>query len=260
MEGRRGFAAALAAFVPLALCAQTGKLVNLDTGHVAAPGKAELKLNGRFFGGDEGMTYGTLELAFGLQPEWGAGIRGSFGRFKTFQGNGFQVRHGGSDLEAYVRYAPALASGLAITGGVSLPNTPAQDQAFATGSVVYALPIEASGSKFYIGARGVFRSDSTIVGIGGGFDAGLGYGLHLVGDVTGIVSGDNTYSTATGTLQRRAVWGVGLRYQTPTMSRELYDLSLEAGVTNGIGGTTGFSLTPSLGNSIGIYAGVTVRF
>lgn len=260
MEGRRALAAIVAATAPLACMAQGAlKLVNMDTGSILAPGKTSLKLEGRFFGGNESNSYGTLEFDLGLQPEWGFGLRSSFGKVKGFAGPGFLIRYGGTDVEGFVRYKPATLMGLSLQGGLSVPNTPAQDQAFATAAINYELPLQnTQGAAFYVGTRGVFREGSNLIGIGGGFSASLGMGLDLVGDFTGIVTGQNTYSTTTGQRIRTAIYGVGLRYQTP--SAGLYDISWNAGVTNGYGGTTGFSLTPGLGSSVAFYAGLSVRF
>jgi hypothetical protein len=232
------------------------KLVNVDTN--AVPARNSLSLHGdvRVFGGSEKQAYGHVELNAGLEKGFGVVIRSTFSKFSTFNGAGFDIRHGGSDIEGMLKYSVPSMPNLMIAGGISLPNTPAQNQAFGTAEAVYGFP--TANATFYLGARGAFRQDSSIVGISGGFDARLGQGMDLVGDVTGIVSGRNTYSTNDGGLQRRPVYGVALRFSPQTTSRQ--QLSFDVGITNGIGGTTGFSLTPSLGNSFGFMLGATLRY
>jgi autotransporter-associated beta strand protein len=112
--------------------------------------------------------------------------------------------------------------------------------------------------SLFVGAKGAFRKDSTLTGLSAGFDAALGQGLHLIGDGTVLVSGNNTYSTATANRERRGTYGVALRYTPPGQQRNPF--SVDLGITNAIGTTTAFSMTPALGNNIGFYAAATVRF
>lgn len=233
-----------------------GKLVNLDTAAVPAANTSLFRADFRGFGGDEKTGYGTAELSFGLQQGWGAIIRGSFAGFRTFHGPGFDIRHGGTDIEGLVRYAVPTIPNLTIAAGASIPNTPAQDSPFLTSEIIYGIPNQ--GVDLYIGAKGVFRRDSTIAAVAGGFNAHLAEGFSVVGDITLPFTGRNTYSTSTGANQRRAIYGAALRYMPTTTTREQW--SIDLGVTNGTGGTTGFSLTPALGNSVGVFAAATVRF
>lgn len=80
--------------------------------------------------------------------------------------------------------------------------------------------------------------------------------LSVVGDVTGLLSGDNSYSPLTGELVRQMVWGAGLRY---TLSRGAHEMSVEVGATNGLGSSTGLSMTPGLGGSTSVYAALSYR-
>jgi hypothetical protein len=82
----------------------------------------------------------------------------------------------------------------------------------------------------------------------------LGGRVSLVGDYTPLLSGDNTRDTITGGLMRRDVYGVAIRFETAD-ERFLLDL----GYTNGVGSTTGFSLTPGLGGSGAFYLSVRAR-
>ena len=232
------------------------KLINLDTPTIPAQNTAWARADVRVLGSNEKTTYGSLEVGAGLGSGLGLIVRGSAGKFSDFVQPTFTIRHGGSDIEAMLKYSSPMLSGLALAGGVSLPNTPAQNNAFFTGEALYQLPV--TGADIYLGAKGVFRQDSTIVGLAAGFSVHAGPGLDLIGDFTGIVTGNNTYSTSTGALQRRPVYGLGLRFNTFVVPKQT--ITVEGGITNGIGGTTGFSLTPGLGNSVGAYLSASVRF
>src|SRR5207244_767126 len=74
--------------------------------------------------------------------------------------------------------------------------------------------------------------------------------VHLVGDWTGIVSGDNTLSTANATRKHKGIWGAALRMSSDGANGH-FDLDL--GYGNATGSTTGTSLTPGLGNASGFY-------
>lgn len=233
------------------------KLINVDTGAILAPNTSSLRLYGRFFGMDEKIAYGGVQFDTGLQPEWGLTVRGSFARFASFTaGNGTIIRHGGSDIEALVRFAPASLKCVTLSLGGSLPNTPAQDQAFLTGSAILNHPFEKG--SFYFGGSGVFREDSSLIGISGGVSFQLSEELAIIGDATAVVSGENTYNTSNASEERRHVFGLGLRFTPRGMGSRL--ASFDLGITNGIGGSTGFALTPALGRSYAFFAGATVRF
>jgi hypothetical protein len=232
------------------------KLINLDTTAIPPLNSAWARADVRVFGSSEKTTYGGLEVGAGLAKGLGLILRGAAGQFSDFPQPGFTIRHGGSDIEAMLKYSPPELNGLSLSAGVSQPNTPAQKNAFFTGEALYRLPI--TGADVYLGAKGAFRNNSSIVGISGGFSAHAAPGLDFIGDVTGIITGNNTFSTSTGNKLRRAVYGLGLRFSTFVVPKQ--SLTFEAGITNGIGNTTGFSLTPALGNTIGFYLSAGMKF
>lgn len=265
-EHARGAATALAALICTSACyAQLvpgatnpgPKLINIDTEWVPAMNSWSLRGDIRGFGQDEKTLYGSLELNGGFSNGFGVAVRGTVSKFLNLVTPGFTIRHGGSDMEAMLKYAPAQVKGLMVGAGVSLPNTPAQNNAFATAEAMYHAP--TTGVDVYLGAKGVFRKDSTLAGICGGFDAHIAQGTDFIGDLTVPVTGHNTYSTSTGAQERHVVYGAALRF-TPQMVQMRQNVSFDLGVTNGLGGTTGFSLTSALGNSIGIYAAATIRY
>jgi hypothetical protein len=235
----------------------SSRLVNVDTTWVPAQNHAELRADVRAFGGNEKTAYVDAELSLGLSAGFGLTVRGSFARFLNFNQPGFTVRHGGSDFEALLKYAVPQSGGLMIAGGISAPNTPAQNTPFGVAEAAYKFPI--NGADLYLGAKGAFRSNSTQVGAYAGLDARLSPGFDFIADFTAPFTGNNTYSTSSGNGQRRVVYGAGFRFE-PLQQGNGTKFNIDLGITNGIGGTTGFSLTPALGNSIGVYGGVGVRF
>lgn len=256
----------VSALIMIAVCAgaqsepyhadKTTKLVDMDTPLVLEGGKFEALGQVRVFGGDEKQAYGHVELNGGLGHNLGFVLRSSFSGNNTFHGNGFDIRHGGSDFEGMLKYQVPELPNLAFEGGLAYPNTPAQKHVFGTGQVVYE--IQANPVNFYVGARGVAGPHSNLAGIGAGLSAAVTPEFELFGDATWVFTGENTYSTTDGSLQRRSVYGVGVRYTGAVTGGPNY--SIEVGASNAIGGTTGFSLTPALGSNIGFYASVRVRF
>lgn len=231
------------------------KLVNMDTGAIPALNVVRLSNYGRFFGGNESLVYTGLQIDTGLAASWGLTVRGSFAKFKSFAAPTATIRHGGSDFETLVRYSVPTMQGVTVSLGSSVPNTPAQNKPFATAGVVFKAP--STKANLYVGASGVFRKDSTLIGLSGGAQAWLSPELSFVADVTLVTTGNNTFSTTTAQRQRRHVFGAGLRFSpnSPTLNA-----TIDVGVTNAIGGTSGFALTPALGKSMALYIAGTVRF
>lgn len=245
----------------LAFCQASGgseRLINLDPAGPVAPGKMRADVSFAFHKKDEARTYMSASAGFGLSPGWEVGLRTSGARRGNFAGTGFTINTGGRDFELYAKYAVAAVPGLTVTGGVSFPDTPAQDKQFVTAAAMYALPSEGQSHRLYVGAKAAMRADSNIWAVCGGFSAPIGSGIELVGDVTGIVRGNNTISTTSGARTKRAVFGVGLRY-TPKLAEGAPGASVTLGLSNGLGSTTGFSLSPALGGSMALTLGVSVR-
>lgn len=217
-----------------------------------------LDVRSTFFRSAEDRTYLSMDFGIGLQPRWEAGLRGTFASV-GFAKSPAAIRTGGSDFEFYVRHSVEQVDGLALMGGISFPNTPAQNQPFGTFGVSYSFKTPEYGPAFTIGGRGVLRQDSSIVGLSAGLKFGFSQGWELFGDITGIVHGNNTRDTATGAAMRRALWGAGLRYNLQSMGKAGYDGSIYMMVTNALGMTTGTSLSPSLGDRPALAIGFSVR-
>lgn len=242
--------------VPSSVLADEG-LVNTDKGRITEVGAWNLNVRGTFHRNEEDRTYMSFGLNFGLMEGWDVGARvttAPVGFAKTT----LPIRTGGSDIELYVRHSPKELQGVTLGAGIAFPNTPAQDKPFLTYSGAYEFPVEGSQIRFFLGARGVARSDSSIFGISGGFAAPFGEGFELVGDITAIVSGVNTLDVNNGDKIRRAVYGLGLRY-TPKTVDQNFQGSFFFGFTNGLGLTTGTSLSSSLSNRPALTLGVSIR-
>ena len=232
--------------------AGSARLVNVESATTTLKGSVSVGADVRFFDHPEEITYASAELRYGFMSNLELGIRGTAGGTRAFTtSSGPTVFHGGHDAELFGKYhvgtfGPVNVSAL---GGISFPNTPAQGSSAGTVSGIAAMRF---GERItgYLNPRAVFVSGNSIVGIGVGGSVRVADNLHLVGDWTGIVSGDNTRSTADGSRIRRDVWGVALRFSHPS---ESYSVDVDLGWGNATGPTTGFSLTPGLGDASGLY-------
>lgn len=230
-----------------------------QSGSDIKPARAwSLDVRGSFFRNAEDRTYMSMDLGFGLVPRWEVGLRGAFASV-SFAKAPAAIRTGGSDLEVYVRHSPEQCEKLSLLAGISLPNTPAQNQAFGTFGASYKLATPDFGPTVSIGARGVLRQDSSIMGLSAGLNYSFGPGWEMFGDITGIVHGDNTRDTGTGAAMRRALWGAGLRYNFKSFGEAGVDGSIYMMVTNALGMTTGTSLSPGLGDRPALAIGFSIR-
>lgn len=232
-----------------------GRLINLDTPTVVAPKTFEFAADLRVFGSREDNVYGAIEARYGLQEQIEVLLRFVGGVQKTFFGPGFRMNYGGRDFEAAVKYRFEELPHAAVMVGFSAPRTPAQKEVVATAQFLYHREL-GSRTTIYFTPKAVFVEDNPLVGIGGGASVRISDNLEAVGDIAGIVAGNNTRSIFTGAKQRREVWGVVIRY---TPFREQDHLSVSVGATNGMGITTGTSLTPGLGGSTAFTLGITYR-
>lgn len=245
--------------IGIALAAISATVAFAQSGSEEKPaGTWNLDVRGSFFRNTEDRTYLSFDFGLGVQPRWDVGLRGTFASV-GFGNTIAPIRSGGSDFELFVRHRVVQFDGLSLMGGVSFPNTPAQNQPFATFRADYALKKPEFGPAFTIGARGVLRQDSSIVGISAGLNFGFADNWELFGDITGIVHGDNTRDTRTGQALRRALWGAGVKYNLRSTGAAGYDGSIYLAVTNALGLTTGTSLSTSLGDRPALTIGFSLR-
>lgn len=235
------------------------QLVTLETPETVARHEFSPHVDVRFFDSPESITYESLSFRYGLASNLEVGIRGTNGTTHQLSlPAGGSILYGGRDVEIFGKYALGTMHGLrvGVMGGVSSPDTPAQNQATGTAGLMASMGFGGKATV-YLNPRAVFIDHNTIVGIGGGASYAFSDHVALVGDYTGIVSGDNTRDTSTGALKRRDVWGVALRFSSPTSGNGRLDLDL--GYTNATGTTTGFSLRPGLGESSAFFVALRVR-
>jgi hypothetical protein len=235
-----------------------GALVNLEGPSVAEPRTVAGHVDARFFNHPEGITYTSLSIRYGLFHHLEVGLRGATGATQALLlPGGGSILHGGQDAELYGKYDVGSFGNvrLAISGGVSSPDTPAQSQGVATASGSASIKLHDRVTA-YLNPRAVFIEDNTIVGVGAGASIRVSDHVHIVGDWTTIVSGENTRDTITGARKRGNVWGAALRFSSPTDNGHV---DFDIGYGNGTGSTTGFSLTPGLGNSAGFYFALHAR-
>lgn len=235
-----------------------GDLANTSTASINEPRAWTIDFRGNFHRNAEDRTYASVGFRYGLQPGWELGARGSFAAVGNSNSPAV-IRTGGRDLEFYARYAPTEINRLVLMGGVSFPNTPSQDQPFATFAATYGLPTQDGRFNVYVGGRGVLRSDSSLVGVSGGAEVTVADNFQVFGDITGIVHGNNTRDTVTGLEMRQAVWGLGVRYNFMSTSEDGLNGSIFALFGNGLGTTTGMSLSSALGNRPALTVGFSLR-
>ncbi|RYG36332.1 hypothetical protein EON81_10070 [bacterium] len=228
-------------------------LVNTDTGLVLPKGVWEATLDGRFFGEKESNGYGGIRGYYGLGNDLGISLKGAFGGRKTFTGNGFAVRYGGTDIEAQLRYQIRNIPALSIAAGVALPDTPAQDKAFFTAAVNYGLRYEELG--IFVGARGQYRDGNSLTALTLGAEYAFNPEWSVLGDVAFVVDGENSFSSANARRQKTTTFGAAVRY-TPAGSR---NMSYLLGLTNAIGSTTGFSNSASFSGATGLFVGFNFK-
>lgn len=230
--------------------------INLDTPASPRTGDGSVLLDVRSFGSVESNTSGTLQLGYGVRDNLEVVLRGVLAAKKDFTGAGFTIRHGGTDIELMAKMRPPKSPNWAGTLGLSYPQTTAPSQTFVTTQLLYERPVGRIVT-IQFAPKGVFGGSRSLVGIGGGARVRLGGSLELVGDITGIVSGNNTNSVLTGATTRSEVWALGLRYRPAKAKREF---CVDLAVTNGLGGTTAMSMTPGLSGSAAVMLGVIYGF
>ncbi len=230
-------------------------LVNLQTPVLLAPSKSAASVDLRYIGGYDKDLRGNLWVGYGVAKNFEIDLAGSFEQWKTvnFENGGF-IRFGGTDEELSLRYQTPLP-GLTVQGGADYVQTPAQGHHLATSlgaSYGYALIAKL---RLYANPRAEFLDNNSLFGLGLGAVYEFCPKLSLMADWTPILAGDNDISTASLSRSRVQLYSVGVR-----LSGLVQNGSLDFGVTNSNGITTGSSLTPTLGDSPALFARFTYRF
>ncbi|MEZ0324435.1 MAG: hypothetical protein ACAH95_00890 [Fimbriimonas sp.] len=230
---------------------QSAYLISGSTSTVPIKGQFEIRLDGRFFKGDENNTYIGANLIYGLGDGLAIAINGGFAPKKTQMFGLVGIRTGGNDFEVQAKYRIKEFPGLALALGISAPSTPKQTNTFITGRATFGG--EFKGLSAYAGVAGVFKSDANLAAITFGGESTPNNGFSIVGELNLIVSGNNTFDRS-GNLKRVSTYGLAARYRMPN---DPTGTSIMIGWTNALGSTTGFSLSPGLNNSGALFLGVT---
>lgn len=117
------------------------------------------------------------------------------------------------------------------------PATPARNTPCLTLSGS-AAAYKAGGLEFTINPKAALFRHNSLIGIGMGVSSRVTEEWSLAADYTPLVAGDNTRDTADGSMIRRALYGVSVRY-----SGLKGGMTVDLGWTNATGGTTGAALT-----------------
>ena len=90
----------------------------------------------------------------------------------------------------------------------------------------------------------------TLVSLGGGVNHQFNEDWAIMGDLQGPISGNNTFDLTKGIGIQSPVWGIAARY-SPAIYKD--KISLDVGVTNGLGRTTLYSAQPAVSGSTAFY-------
>jgi hypothetical protein len=230
-------------------------LTGLTTPSVLNPGRSEFGFQLNAFGGFDKLSRSGLSYAAGFAKNWEASIAGTFGKESsvTLADRGI-IDYGGSAGELLLKYRLPTTVESSLEIGIGYSHTPAQlgrIEALLGGSVGWSL-----GQRFrvYANPKLVGLEGNPLAAMGLGVVLDVTQGIQVFGDYTPILSGNNTISSADGSPQRTALYAVGIR-----LADFLPRLSIDLAYTNVIGETFGDSLTPSLGNTGGMYIGLSYR-
>jgi len=231
-------------------------LVNITTPAILAPREMALGVDVRVFGDKENATYFGPSLRIGASPNWEFGVNSALAQFKRYTTSaGTTISYGGTDVELTAKYATRQSGKYALSYqfGLGMPHTPSQVSPVMTAGIAGSYS-PCSYLDLYINPRTSLITDNAIVGLGVGAKLKLAKGFSLIGDYTAIIGGANTIALSTGTPRSHDVYGAALRY-TPGKGQ----FSIDLGYSNGIGSTTGSSLTPGLGNDGAFYLSLNMR-
>jgi hypothetical protein len=210
-----------------------------------------LKLGVGVFGKDEKSTYGNFEVGSRLGDHYQVRLGVNGAPFKTFAGSGFNVRHGGSDVELFGSYRADKGTPFEVGAGIDLPNTPSRTSAVFTylGKVGLA---QAKGFDLWVDGYGFIGDDPiSMLGLGMAFDVARDLKLEASGGFA--AAGNNSVDTSSGTPNRVGVYSFGLSY---LQGKSKYSIAL----TDQSGWTTAMAASPTLAGSLGVRISYEVKF
>ncbi len=236
--------------------AKDSDLPGLTTPTILDKDKGQVGLQINTFGGSDNLFRTGVSLGYGLGNNLQAILAGTFAKNDTFGlAGGGSINYGGSAGDFILKFGMPGSYQSSFQIGIGYSQTPAQDKR-AEGLVgVSAGTNIGDGFRIYVNPKFVALNDNSLFGVSVGAIVDISSGISLYGDWTPLFDGDNTLSTADGSPNRQSLYAVGFRFAKLTPG-----LSIDVAYTNMVGATSGFSLTPSLGNTGGLYVGLTYGF
>ena len=231
------------------------KLLSLTTPSLLSKGETSLGLAFRGFGGSDKLLYTDVSAGYGLSQGLNLEFLGDFASDGSYTSGNGSIRYGGSDGEVRLRYKLPFSIPASVQTGLAYSATPAQEHRVAAtvgASFGYSLGNHIS---IYAEPKAVILDTNSLVGLGLGATVGVTHGVELIGEWTPMLSGRNSIGTQTLGRDQVELYGVGLRF-----TNLVRGWTLDVGYTNSTGSTTGFSLTPALGNTGGLLIGGSYRF
>ncbi len=231
-------------------------LVNIDTPEIPLKGKMHLNIDHRPFGSLENISYTNIGLEYGLSSRSALVLRGG-GAVRRFSIFGLApVVHGGREIEAALRIQTKTSGGyrMALQGGILLPDARPEGKLGIGGEVLFSKQFGSRTTLFF--TPKVLLGQTTLVTLGGGVEFKIDQNLSVFGDLQGAIVGNNGVNTNTSNTIQKEVWGLGVRYNPSAWRNRI---SLDMGITNGLGRSMGLSVRDGLGGSSAFYFGVSLR-
>jgi hypothetical protein len=228
------------------------RLINLDTGVTLSQGHWYLSSDFRSFDEPESETHGDFEARYGLSEDWEVGLAYAFSEQRLHDTGRVLLRHGGTSLDLKARHPlkQTRRAAVAVSMGLELPNTPAQDEPhFHAG-----LPISwrvTSNVTAHVVPELVFLRDNTLFALGLGVEGRISDHLRLLGEWTPLLDGQNTRDRF-GMLAKDNIWGAAVRL----LPGDNDEVTIDLGVTNATGRAMSLSFEPGLLDSAAFYGAV----
>ncbi|HVT13070.1 MAG TPA: hypothetical protein VHE55_12470 [Fimbriimonadaceae bacterium] len=215
--------------------------------------KGDLTLTGGRFARYESLDYGSAALTYRLTTNVRLALRMTSSKTAVFDGGGFSVAHGGKDREAMGYFSPSDHPDVEIGVGLAAPDTTDRNQQVqATFDLGWKRTARHIQLRF--GLRGVLTgSEIAMASLQALAPVGpAGFSLDVEGGVT--TWGENARSSVNGKAISLPIGKLGIRFD------QNGPLHAEIALTNQLGATTGFGMTPTLGNRYGLSLSAGVRF
>ncbi|MCS6775703.1 MAG: hypothetical protein RMJ43_01925 [Chloroherpetonaceae bacterium] len=231
-------------------------LLNLETAEIPPLRQGVYHFDIRASAGKEGTTYYGPGALIGIGRDLAFLARATFADRRLFTASAVPIRRGGHEAELAVKWRPVLREDwqFALLGGVLFPHT-ALRRAVA-GTLQPILTYQLGGRTLLVFNPKAVLGERVMVTLGGGVHYRFNPDWEMFGELQGAIAGENGFRTDTGLRRRQEVWGFGIRY-TPFPYRG--QVSLDLGVTNGLGRTTGYSAQAGLAGSTSFFVQLIYR-